>query len=57
MKRSGAFDGQPVHIPADVNAWPDIRYLKWHTHGKYSSHPISFPRIWMTAVRTLRWPV
>ena len=52
----GRFHGQPVHIPADVNAWPDPRHLKWHTHGVFKS-PDIIPTAMDGGVRTLRWPV
>ena len=52
----GRFHGQPVHIPADVNAWPDPRYLKWHTHEVFKS-PDIIPTAMDDGVCTLRWPV
>ena len=50
----GRFDGQPVHIPADGDSWPDIRYLKWHTREVFKS-PDIIPTDTNDAVRTLRW--
>ena len=52
----GRFDGQPVHIPADVKDWPDPKHLKWHTHEVFRS-PDIIPTAMDDGVRTLRWPV